>query len=237
MVSHWYHAHCREVGTGTLPQPARRIGMSHASPPHETSPRALVLHALRCIGVVERARLVAATGLSDPQVEAELAALARTGLVEHTEGVFGGWAITDQGRVVDATGVATELDESGGRAIVTEAFDTFLVLNPELLDICTAWQTRTIGRSMVMNDHSDPVYDGRVLDRLADLDRRADPMLDALAGVLARFRRYRTRLTSALERAEAGALEYVTEGLESYHTVWFQLHEDLLVTLGIPRSW
>jgi hypothetical protein len=27
----------------------------------------------------------------------------------------------------------------------------------------------------------------------------------------------------------------VTDSTASYHAVWFQLHEDLLVTLGIPR--
>jgi hypothetical protein len=27
----------------------------------------------------------------------------------------------------------------------------------------------------------------------------------------------------------------VTDSTESYHIVWFQLHEDLLATLGIPR--
>jgi hypothetical protein len=28
----------------------------------------------------------------------------------------------------------------------------------------------------------------------------------------------------------------VADTLDSYHTVWFQLHEDLLVTLGISRE-
>lgn len=33
----------------------------------------------------------------------------------------------------------------------------------------------------------------------------------------------------------AGDPAAVTESTESYHAVWFQLHEDLLVTLGRPR--
>jgi hypothetical protein len=28
----------------------------------------------------------------------------------------------------------------------------------------------------------------------------------------------------------------VTDRTASYHAVWFQLHEDLLATLGIPRG-
>ena len=54
--------------------------------------------------------------------------------------------------------------------------------------------------------------------------------------VLMRFGLYGTRLTAALERALAGNTAYVTDTLDSYHTVWFQLHEDLLVTLGISRE-
>jgi hypothetical protein len=50
-----------------------------------------------------------------------------------------------------------------------------------------------------------------------------------------RFGRYRVRLSDALARARSGAGGYVTEEMASYHSVWFQLHEDLLATLGIPR--
>ena len=54
-------------------------------------------------------------------------------------------------------------------------------------------------------------------------------------GALPRFGRYRVRLTEALDRARGGALEHLTDTTTSYHNVWFQLHEDLLATLGIPR--
>jgi hypothetical protein len=115
------------------------------------------------------------------------------------------------------------------------AYDDFLVLNPELLDLCGAWQVRSTGGVTTANDHTDAAYDARVLDLLTDLDRRADAVCADLAAVMPRFQRYRDRLTYALTRARAGELDYVTDRLDSYHTVWFQLHEDLLVTLGIPR--
>ena len=51
-----------------------------------------------------------------------------------------------------------------------------------------------------------------------------------------RFGLYGTRLTTALERTLGGNIAYVTDTLDSYHSVWFQLHEDLLVTLGISRE-
>jgi hypothetical protein len=85
------------------------------------------------------------------------------------------------------------------------------------------------------NDHTDPAYDTRVLDRLTDLDQRADVVFADLSAAMLRFQRYRIRLTDALARAKSGALDYVTDSTASYHAVWFQLHEDLLATLGIPR--
>ncbi|RAY14037.1 transcriptional regulator [Actinomadura craniellae] len=200
-----------------------------------TSADLLVLHALRCVGFVELARVAEAVGLPEADVESELIDLAVAGLVTRVPGAFGGWGVTDAGRVADAERISVELDAAGARAAVARAFEGFLVLNPELLDLCTAWQMRSVDGVVTSNDHSDPAYDARVLGRLADLDRRADVVCADLSAVLSRFRRYRVRLTDALTRVRSGELEYVVDHLSSYHTVWFQLHEDLLVTLGIPR--
>jgi hypothetical protein len=204
--------------------------------PHSTSTDLLVLHALRCIGFAGLARVAAATGLSASDAESELIDLAVAGLVTHAPGDFGGWGLTEAGRAVDAERIADELETAGTRTAVAAAYDGFLVLNPELLDLCTAWQMRSVDGVAMPNDHSDPAYDARVLDRLTDLDQRAEVVCADLSAAMLRFQRYRVRLTDALARARSGALDYVTDSIESYHTVWFQLHEDLLATLGIPRG-
>lgn len=203
--------------------------------PHRTSTDLLVLHALRCIGFASLARVAAATGLPESDVESELIDLAVAGLVTHMAGDFGGWGLTEAGRAVDAERIADELETAGTRTLVADAYDSFLVLNPELLDLCTAWQMRSIDGGVTPNDHTDAAYDTRVLDRLTDFDQRADVVCADLSAALLRFQRYRIRLTDALARARAGALDYVADNLASYHTVWFQLHEDLLATLDIPR--
>ncbi|MFJ9846118.1 transcriptional regulator [Kitasatospora sp. NPDC101155] len=209
--------------------------MTRPVSPHATSTD-LVLHALRCIGFSGLAAVAAATGLPESDVESELIDLAVAGLVTHMAGPFGGWGITDAGRAEDARRITEELDAAGAPAVVTEAFNGFLVLNPELLDLCTAWQTRSVDGSTTLNDHTDKAYDARVLDRLADLDQRADAVCTELSGAMRRFQRYRSRLAHALTRANAGELDYDTDGTAPYHTVWFQLHEDLLATLGRPRN-
>lgn len=162
-------------------------------------------------------RVAGATGLTKSTVESELIDLAVAGLVTHE---FGGWGLTDRGRKEDAVLIAAEL-RVAGRDVITQRYHDFLVLNPELLDLCTAWQTRST--------------DAVVLDLFADFHVRADAVLAGISVALPRFEHYRRRLATALDRAAAGETQFLTEDLEAYHTVWFQLHEDLLATLGIPR--
>jgi hypothetical protein len=202
---------------------------------HPSGTELLVLHALRCAGFSGRASLAAVTGLSESDVESELIDLAVAGLVTHTAGDFGGWGLTEAGRTADAERIADELASAGARAAVSAAFERFLVLNPELLDLCTAWQMRGVGGTMTMNDHADAAYDARVLDRFTDFHRRAEPVCAELSAALLRFQRYPVRLADALARAKGGELEHVADSTTSYHSVWFQLHEDLLATLDIPR--
>lgn len=195
----------------------------------------LVLHSLRCIGHASVARVAAATGLSETVVESELIDLGAGGHVTHTPGEFGGWGLTATGRALDAERITDELENAGARTAVTEAYHRFLALNPELLDLCAAWQTRSVHEVLTANDHTDPGYDARILERLTDFDHRAQVVCAQLSAAMDRFGRYGLRLADALVRARSGALEYVATSTSSYHTVWFQLHEDLLATLGIPR--
>ena len=54
--------------------------------------------------------------------------------------------------------------------------------------------------------------------------------------VLQRFGGYGDRFAAALAQVDRGQRRYVDEpGLDSAHTVWFQLHEDLLATLNLSR--
>ncbi|MDT0345856.1 transcriptional regulator [Streptomyces litchfieldiae] len=206
-------------------------------PPHRTGADLLVLHALRCGGFAGLAGVSDATGLPEPDAESALIDLAVAGLVTHVPGDLGGWGLTEAGRAADAERIANELAATGARPVVAAAYDEFLVLNPELLDLCAAWQSRPADGATIPNDHTDAGYDSRVLDRLADLHRRAEHGCAELFATMLRFRRYRTRLAGALARARSGSRAHVTDSTDSYHTVWFQLHEDLLATLGIPRPW
>ena len=48
---------------------------------------------------------------------------------------------------------------------------------------------------------------------------------------------YRDKLTKALEKAEDGAIDWVSDArIENYHTLWFELDEDLLCMVGRDRD-
>jgi hypothetical protein len=76
----------------------------------------------------------------------------------------------------------------------------------------------------------------RIVDRLGNLHERAEKILVQLINGLPRFDYYQRKLTGALEKAEDGQSEWVSDArLPSYHTLWFELHEDLLRILGRRR--
>ena len=100
-----------------------------------------------------------------------------------------------------------------------------------------AWQLRDVGGTQSINDHSDLAYDGEVIEQLRDLHSRVHPICDELAMSLARYGVYGPRLAAAVDKVSSGDIDWFTKPvIASYHTVWFELHEDLLATLGIERG-
>ena len=113
----------------------------------------------------------------------------------------------------------------------------FETVNHDLKQLITDWQTINVGGRQVANDHSDAAYDEKMVDRLGSLHDKAVPVLEALAKCLPRFMRYLARLEAALSRAEDGERAWVSDAtIDSYHTVWFELHEDILRVLGRARE-
>lgn len=115
------------------------------------------------------------------------------------------------------------------------AYERFETLNTELKQCITDWQTREVGGEKIKNDHSDPDYDDAVLDRLDAVHDRVEAILGDLAKRVARLKIYAGKLEAALEKAEGDPAWVSSAKIDSYHTVWFELHEDLLRLLGQER--
>src|SRR5919112_3172783 len=97
---------------------------------HRSEPRFLVLHGLRLKGFAEAGPVADGAGLAVDDVEAALQALAGEGLVSRREGRISGWSLTPDGRSEHRRLVSEELDVSGAKAVVDDAYHRFLGLNP-----------------------------------------------------------------------------------------------------------
>ena len=194
-----------------------------------------VLHALRTKGMADEEAVAQAVGVSTGQVGAVLEAQAQQGWVRYRDGSRAkGWMLLGTGRVEGERLVAAEVDASGVRSRIHELYRSFLVLDPELKAVCTDFQVRG---DQTLNDHTDPDYDNEVISRLAEINRRVQPVVAQLSEALDRFGHYGGRLDNALNRVLSGEIDWFTKpSLDSYHEVWFELHEDLLATLGIDRA-
>lgn len=196
-----------------------------------------VLHALRLRGTTGPGVVAERASLDLTTVEAVLADAGRVGWVREHHGRLPGWTLTAAGRREGERRLAEQLDASGAREQVEAVYERFLGLNGELLAICTDWQVVRRGGREELNDHGDPSHDRAVLARLAALHDSVRPLTEDLAAAVVRFASYPPRLDLARTRVLAGRHEWLTApAIDSYHTVWFELHEDLLATLGRDRT-
>jgi hypothetical protein len=56
-----------------------------------------------------------------------------------------------------------------------------------------------------------------------------------LGRVVPRFGGYRSRLADALDKISDDRAWLASPRCDSYHTVWMELHEDLLMPVGVSR--
>ena len=194
----------------------------------------LVLHGLAIKKHADAAAIASAVGLDEIAVQAAL-----------DEAVAKGRAIC-AGEAYSLTPVArVALDGAYSRLFAAQradaafaaAHERFETIDRELKQLMTTWQTIEIDGESVLNDHTNKDYDDRLIDRLGALHERAEAILQQLSAGLPRLAIYARKLEAALEKAEDGAIEWVSGArIESYHTVWFELHEDLLRILGRTRQ-
>jgi pyruvate,orthophosphate dikinase len=168
------------------------------------------------------------------QVDAErVDGLVEEGLAERAAGAV---RLTAAGKLA-AAGLFENDRVIVGEQRAAALLDEFHVLDARMKALVTAWQVRDVAGDQVLNDHSDAAYDGQIMDDLAALDADTGAWLEPLAATLRRFATYRSRLGRAVELARGGDQRYVASPrVDSYHSVWFELHEDLIRLSGKKRA-
>jgi hypothetical protein len=201
--------------------------------PHVSHPTFVTFHALRIKGFATVEALVDVTGHGADDVQSHLDGFLAAEHAQFRE-ARKLWQITAPGKVVHGEQIAAERAAAADAlAAVQSEYHGFLTLNEQFKELCTDWQLRN-GEP---NDHSDTKYDAKQIKKLATLDGAAQPIVSAFGSALARHQPYAPRLTGALGRLNAGDHKQFTGVMcNSYHDVWMELHEDLLLTLGIDRA-
>lgn len=143
------------------------------------------------------------------------------------------WRVTNQGRAtVDGHYVAER--QRFSQRDLEAAYQRFCELNGPFKEAVTAWQMDPSGG---INDHSDPAYDASVLERIGAVHDPVCKVVDGLADTLPRLRSYLARFAAALARVRGGEGEFLASPrVDSYHGVWFELHEDLILVAGLSRA-
>tara|TARA_B110000014_G_scaffold264394_1_gene265603 strand:+ start:12105 stop:12752 length:648 start_codon:yes stop_codon:yes gene_type:complete len=204
---------------------------------YQSESNLLILHALRIRGFVQLSEIVISTRLKVEEVESHLDSFKENNLVNYREGRIEGWMLTQEGRGRSQQLVTSELESSGFREEINSNYQGFLSSNQRFLSLCTDWQLRTVNGEQEINDHSDTAYDEEVIARLVDINSEIQPVCESLADSLNRFEGYSRRFSEALHKVQNNEPEWFTKPMiDSYHTIWFELHENLLVTLGIERT-
>jgi hypothetical protein len=177
--------------------------------------------------------LVEALGAPAEAVDAALAELVARGEAEQFRV---GVRLSASGKAAAEQGLTQERAAANHRRL-EEEYERFTPLNADFKTLATDWQMRLVDGKLTRNDHKDEAYDVAVLGRLPELHARTVVLIDDIAAHAPRIGGYRRRLSNALARLEAGDHRYLTApDRDSYHTVWFELHQHLINLLGLTRQ-
>jgi hypothetical protein len=207
--------------------PAVPTAPDHGTPALEVD-EGFVLHVLRIRGLAGPGGLVDSLGTHPADL---LDALVDAGLVRHVEArdLFG---LLPAGRERQEQLLAEYAPEPLRRRLAPD-YERFLVLNAAFKPLCHDWQLR----EGLPNDHADGAYDRACIERLVAVAADLRPALGSMVVTLPRLARYGARLQGAVDAVVGGDTHRFTGVMcESFHDIWMELHEDLVVLLGIDRA-
>ena len=176
---------------------------------------------------------------TDPEAVArELDDLVAEGLAELIGGsaLAGMFQLAEDGKAVGAEAIVADRERWGLENAV-KALDDLLPLDLRMKEIMTGWQLREVDGEQVINDHTDEQHDAAILKGFQSLHEDATAWLKSLVEGLSRLQSYVNRLDRAAGMVDGGDANYLASPrLDSYHNVWFELHEDLILLADRTRE-
>lgn len=189
----------------------------------------ILLQTMKFKGRADMDMLAAASGRSQTELQPLMQELVAAGSCQEGAGRY---RLTPAGR--DELNRVLQLEkQSVDQATLAELYETFVPINAEYKHLVHKWQLRDGSP----NDHQDTEYDRGVVDAFFALHKNFEPLLEAFVAKVARLATYPTRFTAALDKVSAGDSSWLTKPLlNSHHTVWFELHEELIGLAGHTRQ-
>ena len=122
-------------------------------------------------------------------------------------------------------------------AAADRLYRQFTLLDERFKRLVASWQMLTVDGREILNDHTDAAYDAAVRDRLCAFHNDAKPTLDEICTLAGRLKPFCQRFARAAAAVAAGEGTMIASPLkDSYHTVWFELHEELMHLSGRTRA-
>ena len=133
----------------------------------------------------------------------------------------GMWMLTESGE--EAISQFRKAEVEGREKELETAYEKFEEENKTFKKIVSEWQ--------IEKD------DQKVLDELEGVHARVGEIFQGLTELVPRYEIYPSRFSRALRNLKDGKTEYLAKySVDSYHTIWFELHEDLINLLGKERD-
>jgi pyruvate,orthophosphate dikinase len=148
----------------------------------------------------------------------------------------GGIGVAPQGRIWLQAKLNAERDRVD-QASANIVYQEFMRLDAGFKRLVTDWQVRVADGRMVANDHTDSAYDDAVRARLTGFHQETMELIPKICAFASRLEPFGLRFARAATAVFAGDGSMIASPLkDSYHTVWFELHEELIHLSGRYRA-
>jgi hypothetical protein len=188
------------------------------------------------VTLFELARTVQLKGLCTPERAAAVLAAAEAriaALLEANDALF---QATPRGYMLSPNGRTWTIEQllaeraAADSMVLENAYEDFLSLNHRFKQVVSEWQMQS------QAENADAAWP-RVVGDIGQIDGGLEPVLATNATQVPRLQAYRRRFSAARQSVEAGDRSMLASPLkDSYHTVWFEYHEELIALCGRDRA-
>ena len=191
-----------------------------------------VMRALSLLGLARHDRIAASLATSVETVRGVLDKLP----AHHVSHGPAGIGVAPQGRIWLQAKLHAERD-CIDQASADHVYQEFMRLDAGFKRLVTDWQVRVVDGRMVANNHADTAHDDAVRLRLRAFHQETMELMAKICAFAPRLDPFRMRFVRAAAAVSAGDGSMIASPLkDSYHTVWFELHEELIHLSGRNRE-